>query len=50
MKELTQYLQRLSATVPIQVDKVEEEEEDIDMSLWDLLCNVFNKKTLNVRM
>ena len=49
MKELTQYLQSLTATVPIQVDKVEGEEEDIDMSLWDLLCNVFNKKTLNVR-
>lgn len=49
MKELQDYLHKLSTTVSIPVVEEEEEEEeerdvdDIDMSLWDLLCHVYNK-------
>lgn len=43
MKELQDYLHRLSTTVSIPVAEEESDNEDIDMSLWDLLWRVSNK-------
>ena len=43
MKELQDYLHRLSTTVSIPVAEEESDNEDIDMSLWALLCHVSNK-------
>ena len=43
MKELQDYLHKLSTTVSIPVVEEESDNEDIDMSLWDLLYRVSNK-------
>ena len=43
MKELQDYLHKLSTTVSIPVVEEESDVDDIDMSLWDLLYHVYNK-------